>query len=96
MGAALRSVPEALKDAEMCAAAVASSGYALRWVPDALKSPELCLAAVGDCPAVLRFVPEALQTEEMLRVAREATEEDPVALFQEALNEASDGEEDST
>ena len=79
----------------MCAVAVASSGYALRWVPDALKSPELCLAAVRDCPAVLRFVPEALQTEELLCVAREAAEADPVVLFQEALNEAGEEEDDT-
>ncbi|MCR5256664.1 MAG: hypothetical protein K6E40_00730 [Desulfovibrio sp.] len=77
----------------MCAAAVASSGYALRWIPEALKTEDLCREAVESCPAVLRFVPKALQTAELLRTAMKAMEEDPVSLFQVALNEALEEED---
>ena len=66
----LRDVPEALRDAEMCWAAVRQNApSALEAVPVDLRTRDLCLEAVRHNGNALRHVPEALRDEEMLMTA---------------------------
>jgi hypothetical protein len=54
-------VPEELKTAELCAAAVQQCGWALKYAPDNLKTQELCLTAVQQHDWALEYVPETLK-----------------------------------
>jgi hypothetical protein len=63
-GEALHYVPEELKTAELCRAAVEQSGGALAYVPEHLKTLELCRAAVEQDGG-------ALQAEMLLSIMRE-------------------------
>jgi hypothetical protein len=56
------SLPDALKTAEICLAAVQQDGRALDYVPEELKTQELCLAAVQQYGYAFRYVPDALKT----------------------------------
>lgn len=68
-GYKLSDVPEPLKTAELCLAAVKSYGHVLEFVPDTLKTTELCLEAVKSDGEALAFVPDALKTEEICLTA---------------------------
>jgi hypothetical protein len=58
----LEEVPEDLKTAELCLAAVSKTGTALEWVPEELKTPELCMIAVTtqDGPSYGKYYPLAI------------------------------------
>jgi uncharacterized protein (TIGR02145 family) len=100
-GLALENVPEALKTAEMCMAAVENEGLALGDVPEALKTAEMCMAAVKNDGLALDFAPEALKTLELciaaVKLDCDAIEYVPDALKEktkEAAETESDDEED--
>ena len=54
-------MPESLKTAEICLAAVQDNGLALEFVPDELKTMEMCLAAVQNNAKALQFVHQTLK-----------------------------------
>ena len=60
-GDLFRYVPECVKTAELCLAAVRQSGDALEHVPENLKTEELCLATVKQNGYALQNVPECLK-----------------------------------
>lgn len=68
-GVALRHVPNALIDSQMCLLAMANDGRALQHVPANLKTTEICFAAVAQNGYALRFVERNLQTPELQLVA---------------------------
>lgn len=65
-GMALKDVPDDIKTAEICMAAVKADNYALEFVPDALKTAEMCkIAVVPNGAWTFQWVPDALKTPEM-------------------------------
>jgi len=60
--AILLVMPESLKTAEICLAAVQDNGLALEFAPDELKSVEICTAAVQNRDEAMEFVPKTLKT----------------------------------
>ena len=59
--AILLVMPESLKTAEICLAAVQDNGLALEFAPDELKSVEICTAAVQNRDEAMEFVPKTLE-----------------------------------
>jgi hypothetical protein len=64
-GYALQYVPENLKTAEMCLAAVKEEAGSLPYVPENLKTAEICLVAVKKDGYAIQYVPPNLMTAEM-------------------------------
>ena len=64
-GMALRHVPLALIDAELCLLAMANDGRALQHVPAGLMTAEICAAAVKQNGYALRYISRDLQTPEL-------------------------------
>jgi hypothetical protein len=62
---ALKYVPEALQDREMCLEAVRQDSWALQYVPKALQDREMCLGAVRQDGYALYYVPKALRDKKM-------------------------------
>ena len=71
-GCALHYVPENLRTAELCLAAVQNSYFStLKYVPQDLRTAELCLAAVQKNGYNLPDVPEHLRSVELCLAAAE-------------------------
>jgi hypothetical protein len=79
----LRYVPENLKTAELCCAAVAINWHALEYVPDVLKTAEMCLAAVLACELAREYVPESLAASLVKKISAVYQEDEYVLLTDE-------------
>jgi hypothetical protein len=73
----LKDIPNRLRSAAVCLAAVKQDGSALEDVPEELKTAKLCLEAVKQRGCALEFVPEELRTAEL---CLEAVKENGYAL----------------
>lgn len=64
-GYVLDSLPDYLRNPELCLMAVKQNGHVLEQVPEALKTHEICLIAVKQHGMALKHVPEELKTAEI-------------------------------
>lgn len=60
-GIALQSVPQKLRDAELCLAAVRNNGLALKSVPQSLRTEEICTEAIRNNYEAFSKIPKRLK-----------------------------------
>ena len=63
------NIPEHLRDAELCWAAVRQDGHRIGFVPDHLVDRDICREAVSNTPAAIRYVPQSLLDRDLAMLA---------------------------